>query len=38
MAARAGRPIGFVQFLRAGVPATLVSMLPATGYLFIRYI
>jgi Na+/H+ antiporter NhaD/arsenite permease-like protein len=38
MAARAGRPIGFVQFLRAGLPATLVSMLLATGYLFIRYL
>jgi len=38
MAARAGRPIGFARFLKAGLPATLVSMLLATGYLFIRYV
>jgi len=38
MAARAGRPIGFVEFLRAGVPATLVSMLLATAYLAVRYL
>ncbi len=38
MAARAGKPIGFVQFLRAGLPATFISMLLATGYLFIRYV
>ncbi|HSD78632.1 MAG TPA: ArsB/NhaD family transporter, partial [Solirubrobacteraceae bacterium] len=38
MAARAGRPIGFVTFLRAGVPATLLSMLIATGYIALRYL
>jgi len=38
MAARAGRPIGFVEFLRAGVPATLVSMLLATAYIALRYL
>ena len=38
MAARAGRPIGFVEFLRVGVPATLISMLLATGYIAIRYL
>ena len=38
MAARAGKPIGFVQFLKAGVPATLVSMVLATGYIAIRYL
>ncbi len=38
MAARAGTPIGFMTFLRAGVPATLVSMALATGYLAIRYL
>ncbi|HSD80457.1 MAG TPA: ArsB/NhaD family transporter [Solirubrobacteraceae bacterium] len=38
MAARAGRPIGFVTFLRAGVPATLLSMVIATGYIALRYL
>jgi Na+/H+ antiporter NhaD/arsenite permease-like protein len=37
MAERAGRPIGFVEFLKVGVPATLVSMLLATGYVVVRY-
>lgn len=35
---RAGRPIGFVPFLRVGVPATLVSLALATAYISIRYI
>ena len=30
MASRAGHPIGFMDFLRVGVPATLLSMLLAT--------
>ncbi|MGH2839711.1 MAG: sodium:proton antiporter [Solirubrobacteraceae bacterium] len=38
MAERAGRPIGFMTFLKVGVPATLVSMLLATGYIAIRYL
>ena len=38
MAARAGRPIGFVAFLRVGVPVTVVSLLLATGYVAARYI
>jgi Na+/H+ antiporter NhaD/arsenite permease-like protein len=38
MAARAGRPIGFMAFLRIGVPVTLASMLLATGYLAVRYL
>ena len=38
MAARAGRPIGFVAFLRIGLPATLVSTLLATAYLAVRYL
>jgi Na+/H+ antiporter NhaD/arsenite permease-like protein len=38
MAARAGRPIGFLAFLKVGVPATLVSMLLATGYIAVRYL
>ena len=31
MAARAGRPIGFVTFLKIGLPVTLVSLILATG-------
>ena len=38
MAARAGRPIGFVTFLKAGLPATLLSMTLATGYIAVRYL
>ena len=38
MAERAGRPIGFMTFLKVGVPATLVSMLLATGYMAVRYL
>jgi len=35
---RAGRPIGFVTFLRVGIPVTLVSMLLATAYVLLRYV
>jgi Na+/H+ antiporter NhaD/arsenite permease-like protein len=38
MAARAGRPIGFLQFLRVGLPVTFVSMLIATAYIALRYL
>ena len=38
MAGRAGRPIGFVQFLKIGIPATAVSLLLATAYIGIRYL
>jgi Na+/H+ antiporter NhaD/arsenite permease-like protein len=38
MAARAGRPIGFLAFLRVGLPVTVFSMLLATGYIAIRYL
>ena len=38
MASRAGRPIGFVQFLRIGLPVTFVSMLIASAYIAIRYL
>jgi Na+/H+ antiporter NhaD/arsenite permease-like protein len=35
---RAGRPIGFLPFLRIGLPVTLVSLALATGYVALRYI
>jgi Na+/H+ antiporter NhaD/arsenite permease-like protein len=38
MAARAGRPIGFVAFLKVGVPVTLASMVLASGYIALRYL
>ncbi|HEV2999714.1 MAG TPA: ArsB/NhaD family transporter [Solirubrobacteraceae bacterium] len=38
MAERSGQPIGFVQFLKVGVPATLLSMVLATGYIALRYL
>ena len=37
MAERAGRPIRFVEFLKVGVPATLISLLLATAYILLRY-
>ena len=38
LAARAGRPIGFVTFLKVGLPATALSMALATAYIAIRYL
>ena len=38
MAGRAGRPIGFMTFLRAGLPATLISLVLATAYIWVRYL
>jgi len=38
MAQRSGRPIGFVEFLKVGLPVTLLSMLLATGYIAVRYL
>ncbi len=38
MAERAGAPIGFMTFLKIGVPATLLSMLLATAYIALRYL
>ena len=38
MASKAGQPISFVAFLRAGVPVTLVSVALATGYIALRYL
>jgi Na+/H+ antiporter NhaD/arsenite permease-like protein len=38
MAARAGQPIGFLQFLKVGVPATLLSLFLATAYVALRYL
>jgi Na+/H+ antiporter NhaD/arsenite permease-like protein len=35
---RAGRPIGFVAFMRIGLPVTVVSLAIATGYVALRYI
>jgi Na+/H+ antiporter NhaD/arsenite permease-like protein len=32
---RAGQPIGFLRFVRVGVPATVLSLLMATGYLLL---
>jgi Na+/H+ antiporter NhaD/arsenite permease-like protein len=38
MAERAGTPIGFVAFLRVGLPATIISIALATAYIAIRYV
>jgi Na+/H+ antiporter NhaD/arsenite permease-like protein len=38
MASRAGNPIGFITFLRVGIPATLVSLVLATAYMGVRYL
>jgi Na+/H+ antiporter NhaD/arsenite permease-like protein len=38
MAERSGRPIRFVEFLKVGVPATLLSLVLATAYIVLRYV
>ena len=38
MAARSGRPIGFLQFLKIGLPVTLLSMVIGTAYIALRYL
>jgi Na+/H+ antiporter NhaD/arsenite permease-like protein len=38
LADRAGRPIGFVAFLKVGVPVTVISVLIASGYVMLRYV
>jgi Na+/H+ antiporter NhaD/arsenite permease-like protein len=38
LAARAGHPISFRSFLRYGVPVTLMSLLVATAYMWLRYL
>jgi Na+/H+ antiporter NhaD/arsenite permease-like protein len=35
---RAGRPIGFMNFLRIGVPVTVFSIALASLYIALRYI
>ena len=35
---RAGRPIGFVAFMRIGIPVTLISGILASAYVTVRYI
>ena len=37
MAAKAGTPIGFMTFLRYGIPVTVVSLVLSTGYVLVRY-
>jgi Na+/H+ antiporter NhaD/arsenite permease-like protein len=38
IAAKSGRPIGFLAFLRIGLPVTAVSLLLATAYMALRYL
>ncbi|MDQ3849077.1 MAG: ArsB/NhaD family transporter [Actinomycetota bacterium] len=38
MSERSGRPIGFLTFLRIGLPVTVASLLLATAYLGVRYL
>jgi Na+/H+ antiporter NhaD/arsenite permease-like protein len=38
MAERAGTPIGFLAFLRVGLPATILSLALAAAYIAIRYV
>jgi Na+/H+ antiporter NhaD/arsenite permease-like protein len=35
---RAGRPIGFVPFLKIGLPVTLLTLLIASAYVMLRYV
>jgi Na+/H+ antiporter NhaD/arsenite permease-like protein len=38
LAERAGKPIGFLAFLKVGIPVTVVSILMASGYVLVRYV
>ena len=38
LASRAGRPIGFMTFLRIGLPVTFVSLVLASAYIGVRYL
>ncbi len=38
LSGRAGKPIGFIPFLKIGFPVTILSLLIATGYVTLRYI
>jgi Na+/H+ antiporter NhaD/arsenite permease-like protein len=38
MAERAGTPIGFMTFLKVGLPVTLISIILASVYIVVRYI
>ena len=38
LAERAGTPIGFMTFLRVGLPVTVISIVLAAAYISIRYI
>jgi Na+/H+ antiporter NhaD/arsenite permease-like protein len=35
---RAGHPIGFMSFLRIGIPVAVTSLLIASGYVLLRYV
>lgn len=35
---RAGHPIGFMPFLRIGIPVAVASLLIASGYVLLRYV
>ena len=35
---RAGRPIGFVAFLKVGIPVTVISIAMASLYVLVRYV
>ncbi|MFA9400634.1 MAG: SLC13 family permease [Acidobacteriota bacterium] len=37
VAEKSGRPIGFLAFLRVGLPVTLISTAMATAYILLRY-
>jgi len=38
LAERAGTPIGFMTFLRVGLPVTFISIALASAYIAIRYV
>jgi Na+/H+ antiporter NhaD/arsenite permease-like protein len=35
---RAGKPIGFMQFMRIGVPVSVISIAISTAYVLVRYV
>jgi Na+/H+ antiporter NhaD/arsenite permease-like protein len=38
LAAKEGHPIRFVKYLKVGFPLMLLSVLLASGYIYVRYL
>ena len=37
-AAKDGHPIGFIQFMKYGVPVVLISLIASSIYIYLKYL